>query len=255
MLGEEDRQTEKMAISFNQKGISIITLAFIILIIAFLGLVFTSFLTTSSEESVNEYNSTRALYIAEGGAESAMMHLNQPPASTYWLWNDGYLNKSLGDGTVDVEVLQYEQYLSQTSNSPTCTSFTNVIINTTTNPARTVLVNLTWNPSVNANNLGLELYNADVTGSCASPPAGNRVATSTTSNNPEVIRYRIPEPGSFPTTYTYTVRVLGNTGSASYDLTFSHPDESGFGSSDWRSLIALGKMKDAKREVFTAFRK
>ncbi|HAG50136.1 MAG TPA: hypothetical protein DHU69_04255, partial [Deltaproteobacteria bacterium] len=67
MLGEEDRQTEKMAISFNQKGISIITLAFIILIIAFLGLVFTSFLTTSSEESVNEYNSTRALYIAEGG--------------------------------------------------------------------------------------------------------------------------------------------------------------------------------------------
>lgn len=238
----------------NQKGVSIIALAFIIVILSFLGIVFLSLFTTGTEESTNEYNSTRALYIAEGGAEAAIEHLTQSGASN-WQWNDGYKDKSLGDGTVDVEVLEYNQYLGQTSNSPTCTSFTNVIINTTTNPARTVLVNLAWNPSVNANNLGLELYNADVTGSCASPPAGNKVATSTTSNNPEVIRYRIPEPGSFPTTYTYTVRVLGNTGSASYDLTFSHPDSSGFGSSSWRSLIALGKMKDARREVFTAFRK
>jgi len=245
MLGEEDRQTEKMAISFNQKGISIITLAFIILIIAFLGLVFTSFLTTSSEESVNEYNSTRALYIAEGGAESAMMHLNQPPASTYWLWNDGYLNKSLGDGTVDVEVLQYENQDASLSGSTACESFQSYIEATGDNPARTVYVTLAWS---GASSFDLALYSD---GSCTTEiTAASKIVQSKSIS----IRYRIPD--SAPATLTYSAKVTGTSGQA-YELRISHPDEPspGFTSSDWRAVIALGEMNQAKREVFVAFKK
>lgn len=235
----------------NRKGVSVITLAFIILIIAFLGLVFTSMLTTSSEESVNEYNSTRALYIAEGGAEAVMMYLNQPPASTYWLWNNGYLDKPLGDGTVDVEVLQYENRDATLSGTEDCPTFqSSLATDVGANNARTVYITLTWSSS---NSFGLELYNADVSGSCASPPGGNLIASVPASTvKPKVIRYRIPDPP--PTPVTYTARVTGTNG-VSYELRISHPDESGFTSSDWRSVIALGEMNQAKREVFVAFKK
>src|SRR3990172_1589910 len=244
MLGEEDRQTEKMAISFNQKGISIITLAFIILIIAFLGLVFTSFLTTSSEESVNEYNSTRALYIAEGGAESAMMHLNQSGASN-WLWNDGYIDKPLGDVTVDVEVLQYENQDASLSGSTACESFQSYIEATGDNPARTVYVTLAWS---GASSFDLALYSD---GSCTTEiTAASKIVQSKSIS----IRYRIPD--SAPATLTYSAKVTGTSGQA-YELRISHPDEPspGFTSSDWRAVIALGEMNQAKREVFVAFKK
>ncbi|HCY18973.1 MAG TPA: hypothetical protein DHU69_04260, partial [Deltaproteobacteria bacterium] len=59
-----------------------------------------------------------------------------------------------------------------------------------------------------------------------------------------------------PATLTYSAKVTGTSGQA-YELRISHPDEPspGFTSSDWRAVIALGEMNQAKREVFVAFKK
>jgi len=238
----------------GQKGVSIIVLAFIIAIIAFLGLVFVSLFTTSTEESTMEYNSDRALFIAQGGADAAIEHTSQ--GGSNWLWNEGYLNKSLGDGTVDVEVLQYVNK-DGTSNSPRDETFLSCLRSTGANPARTVYITLFWNntdsgsANYNSNDLGLELYQGAM-------PGGTLLASSTTSNNPEIIRFRLT-PGttgtSCTTDTTYTVRVLGNSNSKQYYLRISHPDENGFAATKWRSVLSLGKMNNAKREVFAAFKK
>lgn len=231
----------------GQRGVSIIALAFIIAIITFLGLVFVSFFTTSLEESTMEYNSDRALYIAEGGADAAIEHCSQ--GGSNWLWNEGYLNKSLGDGTVDVEVLQYVNK-DGTSNSPRDETFLSCLSSTGANPARTIYIALFWNntdsgsANYNSNDLGLELYEG-----------ATLLASSTTSNNPEIIRYRITGGTNCPTDTTYTARVLGNSNNKQYYLRISHPDASNFGTTKWRSVLSLGKMNQAKREVFAAFKK
>jgi len=225
-------------------------------LLSIMGAVFVSLFTTGVEVYTGEVSSGRALFIADGGVEAAMGRLNESPASTNWLWNGGYLNKTIGNGTANVEVLQYDFYPSQTTVSPYCVAITSQILNTGANPARTILASVRWDPAVNVADLGVELYNADLVGlgTCASP-GSSPVASSVTSNNPETIRYRIPEPGSFPTTVTYTVRVLGNAGGA-HSLAISYPDKPGFSTTnDARAIISVGKSGKSRREIFVSFRR
>jgi len=237
----------------NQSGASVVVVALMLAIVTSLGVVFVALLSTGVEVSVAELNSARALYIAEAGAEVAAAKLKGD-----WLWKDGYAAKQIGPalwgGSFDLEPLQGDLYPSQTSASPYCITFTSEIVNTAAKPARTALVRLAWDPAVNGANLGVELYNSDVSASCAAPgPAP--VAASQTANNPEILRYKIPEPGSFPITVTYTVRVTGNAGGA-HSLSIMHPDMPGFSTAnDYRTLIVLGKSGDSKREAVITVRR
>ncbi|MBI5970823.1 MAG: hypothetical protein HY884_06680 [Deltaproteobacteria bacterium] len=237
----------------NQKGASVVAVALMLAVITSIGIVFVSLLSTGVEISVTELNSARALYIAEAGAEVAAAKFKND-----WLWKDGYSAKQIGPalwgGSFDLEPLQGDMYPSQTSASPYCIAFTSEMVNTAAKPARTVLVRLAWDPAVNPANLGLELYNSDVSASCAAP-APAPVAASQTANNPEILRYKIPEPGSFPTTVTYTVRVTGNAGNA-HSLSIIHPDMPGFSTADvYRALIVLGKSGDSRRETVITVRR
>lgn len=231
----------------NQSGASAVAVALMLAIVTSIGIVFVALLSTGAEVSVTELNSARALYIAEAGSEIAAIKLKGD-----WLWKDGYSAKGIGPslwgGSFDLEALQADLYPSQTSASPYCVTFTSEIVNTATKPARTALVRLAWDAAVNGADLGVELYNSDVSASCAAPgPAP--VAASQTANNPEILRYRIPEPGSFPATVTYTVRVTGNAGGA-HSLSIMHPDMPGFSTANlYRALIVLGRSGDSKREA------
>lgn len=61
----------------NQKGTSIIIAIFIIVIMAFMGVMFISLINTGTFSSINNLQSTQALYVAEGGAEYEQMALVQ----------------------------------------------------------------------------------------------------------------------------------------------------------------------------------
>jgi len=226
---------------------------FIISLITFLGVVFSSFLSTGAQKSVIEVSSLRALYAAEAGVESAIGHLKKTPASTYWFWNDGYVNKAVGSGSVSVEVLQYEDR-SSTAASPRCETFTSSIEAAGANPARTVYVGLTWDYIVNANNLDMNLFSD---GACVTLITG---LSKTIIYDPTgvfrrsvFLRYRIG--AGAPAVLTYSVRVLNNTAGAAYKLGISHPDDTAFLSSSLRSVISAGNVNDANREVFSAFRR
>jgi hypothetical protein len=53
----------------NRSGVSIIAVVFLIVVVAFLGVIVVSLFTTQSAQSVGELNSTQALFIADGGIE------------------------------------------------------------------------------------------------------------------------------------------------------------------------------------------
>jgi hypothetical protein len=85
----------------SQKGVSLIAAVFIIVILAFMGLMFLSMVNTASITAVNDIQSTRALYIAEGGVEYGKMAL-APYSSWYNFANDPYslaTNQTLGNGS------------------------------------------------------------------------------------------------------------------------------------------------------------
>src|SRR3990172_7873266 len=65
-----------MGIRGNKNGVSIIAAVFIIVILAFMGVIFVTLIGTGSFTSVNEMQSAQALYVAEGGLESAVISLN-----------------------------------------------------------------------------------------------------------------------------------------------------------------------------------
>jgi hypothetical protein len=192
--------------------------------------------------------------------EAAIGHLKKTPVATNWPWNSGYLNKAAGSGTVDVEVLEYENRDFTLTASNRCEPFESVVAAAGTNPARTVYITLSW---AGASNLGLELYDANVV-DCNNPlGSANLIASSLTTEMPEVIRYRISTAP--PATLTYTARITGTIGDA-YKLRISHPDESGFSSANscgqpvgppntacMRALISLGKVSSTRREVFAGF--
>lgn len=242
----------------NTRGASVVSVILILSILTALGLVFGSLFSTGVEETTGEVISSRALYHAEAGIETATGRLKKTPVSANWVWRDGYKDKSLGGGTFDVEILEYEARDSTLGATYVCEPIESVIDATGANPSRTVYVSLSW---ASTSNMGLELYDNTVA-DCANPLASaNLVASSNTSNMPERIRYRIINAA--PATLNYTIRVTGNIGD-SYALRVAHPDEASFGSGNtcgvpagppydecMRALIALGKYQNARREVFS----
>ncbi|MBI5561492.1 MAG: hypothetical protein HY894_01370 [Deltaproteobacteria bacterium] len=235
----------------NASGASVIAVIFILAVITFFGVVFSSFLSTGVEESVSEAGSERALYIAEAGVETAIGRLKMTPVSTNWLWNDGYLNKAVGMGTVTVEVLQHEDR-SGSLVGPRCESFTSSIEAAGAFPARTVYAALTWDPTVNLNNLDMNLYGD---GTCAAQITGLSKTIiydpAGASRRAVFLRYRIPDAA--PAVVTYSAKVLNNTAGTAYKLGISHPDDTAFNSSSKRAVISTGHVNDANREVFAAF--
>jgi MSHA biogenesis protein MshP len=73
----------------SQQGLSIIAALFIIVILAFMGLIFLSFISTSSFTSLNDMQSAQALSVAEGGLE-------------YILANRTFPNYSMSGATVNL---------------------------------------------------------------------------------------------------------------------------------------------------------
>lgn len=237
----------------NERGASVLAVIFILAVITFLGVIFTSFISTGVQESITDVSSSRALYIAGAGVETAIGHLKKAPVATNWLWNDGYLGKTFGPGTVTVEVLQHEDRSGQFA-SPRCESFTSSIEAAGANPGRTVYAALTWDYNVNLNNLDMNLYSdgacatqiANLTKDIIYDPAG-------LSRRAVFIRTRIPDVA--PAVVTYSIRTLNNTAGSAYNLGISHPDDAAFNSNSLRAIISTGKVGDANREIFTAFRR
>lgn len=248
----------------NENGASIVAVIIILSILAILGAVFVSIFDIGVEESTGEATSMRAFYIAEAGAETAVGRLKKTPAGSNWTWNDGYLNKSIGSGAFNVEVLEYENMDSTLAAAYACEPFQSVVKATGANPAKTVLVTLSWSA---ASNMNLELYDNAVA-SCANPTASANLIDSDASaalQEPKTVRYRVQTAP--PATLTYTARVTGTVGDA-YQLRISHPDETNFSSGNtcsqpvgppnkacMRGLISLGKSNDARRELFEALSK
>jgi hypothetical protein len=223
-----------------------------------MGVVFSSLFSTSIEGTTGTVTSMRALYIAEAGLQAGLGHLNKTPVSANWTWNSGYLDKAVGGGTVDVEVLQYEERDSTLVAATACEPFLLDLTAAGTNPARSVYVTLSW---LGGANMGLELYDAAVA-DCANPAlSATLIASSVTTAMPETVRYRITAPVA---AYTYTARVTGSIGSA-YQLRIAHPDETDFSAANTcaapvappntacrRALISLGQSGSSYREVFAA---
>lgn len=61
----------------NQNGVTIIAAIFIIVVLGFMGVMFLTMVNTASLTSVNDLQSTQALYIAEGGVEYEQRNLAQ----------------------------------------------------------------------------------------------------------------------------------------------------------------------------------
>lgn len=242
----------------GMKGASVVSVLLILSILTALGVVFAALFSTGVEETVGEAVSSRALYQAEAGIETATGRLKMTPVSANWAWRDGYKDKPLGGGSFDVEVLEYEARDSTLAASSACEPIESVIIATGANPAKTVYLSLAW---ASASDMGLELYDNAVA-DCDNPAASaNLIASSNTGSMPERIRYWIN--AAAPATLTYTIRVTGNPGDA-YALRAAHPDETAFGSGNtcgapagppydecMRALISTGKYRDARREVFS----
>jgi hypothetical protein len=70
----------------NRSGVSIIAVVFLIVVVAFLGVIVVSLFVTQSSQSVGELNSTQALYIADGGIEYAF-RAGTFPNYSYPVWS------------------------------------------------------------------------------------------------------------------------------------------------------------------------
>jgi Tfp pilus assembly protein PilX len=62
----------------NQKGVSLIAAVFIIVILAFMGVIFLTLFTSGSSSSINDLQSAQALYLAEGGLEFILADPSDP---------------------------------------------------------------------------------------------------------------------------------------------------------------------------------
>jgi len=95
----------------SNNGVSLIVVIFIMVIFSAIGLIGVSLIATTSQESLNTFHSTQALFLAE----SAMYYTlaNQLAGDDDWSDNEDILNKTLSIGTFDVE------YQSQTETMAT----------------------------------------------------------------------------------------------------------------------------------------
>jgi Tfp pilus assembly protein PilX len=85
----------KMKLYSNPKGVSLIAAIFIIVILAFMGVMFVTLINTGSFTSVNDLQSAQALYVAEGGAQAAKYQMSTGTTCT----NLTNTNVPLGPGT------------------------------------------------------------------------------------------------------------------------------------------------------------
>ncbi|CAG1773103.1 hypothetical protein BAC2_03550 [uncultured bacterium] len=244
--------------NLNERGASVVSAVLILVILTALGVVFASLLSTGVEEATGEAVSTRALYLAEAGIETATGRLRKTPVLANWTWQDGYRDKLLGGGRFDLEVLEYESRDSALVLPYACEAFESVITSAGANPPRTIYSAASW---ASSSEMALELYDNAVV-DCSNPAASaNLLASSGTSGKPERIRYRITAMA--PATLVYTMRITGTPGE-SYRLRIAHPQESAFGTGKtcgapagppydecMRALISLGKSANARRELFT----
>lgn len=83
----------------NSRGVSIIAAIFIIVILAFMGVMFVSLISTGSFSAINDMQSAQALYIAEGGLQYTLglNKNNMPNYSTHGAW----INLGAGQFRVD----------------------------------------------------------------------------------------------------------------------------------------------------------
>ncbi|MBI5344798.1 MAG: hypothetical protein HZB83_05600 [Deltaproteobacteria bacterium] len=244
----------------NTCGASVVAVVIIMGILVVSGVVFVSLFSTGIETSTAEVSSTRALYGAEGAMEAAIGHLRMSPVSANWVWNDGYKDKPIGRGAADVEVLEYENRDGTLVGSNACERFESITKITGANPPSTVYMTLSWDTAAN---LGLELYD-NYAADCNNPAASaGLIASSLTSNKPEIVRYRIQTGAA--ATFSYTARVTGTAGTA-YRLRIAHPDETSFSTANqcgqpdgvpydecMRAIISIGKVGAARREIFGGF--
>lgn len=56
----------------NERGVSLIAAIFIVIFLAFMGIILTTYTVSSAEEAGNEYLSTQALYYADTGIFNAL---------------------------------------------------------------------------------------------------------------------------------------------------------------------------------------
>jgi Tfp pilus assembly protein PilX len=85
----------------SQSGVSLIAAIFIIVVLAFMGVMFVSLINTGSLTSVNDMQSAQAFSIAEGGVEHAKRFL-RPYGNWYAFTTDPLAvatDQSLGSGS------------------------------------------------------------------------------------------------------------------------------------------------------------
>ena len=90
-----------MKLRDRQRGISLIAALFIIVIVAFMGVMFITLIVNTSLTSVNDVQSAQALYIAQGGLEYILNNRSFPNYSmggTTQNLGAGYFGISIGPG-------------------------------------------------------------------------------------------------------------------------------------------------------------
>ena len=115
-----NRRERKTGRQGNQKGAALIAVVIIIVILAFMGVMFLSMVNTASLTSVNDMQSTQALYVAEGGLEYGIKQLKNNPLYI------GDADISLGSGTFTTTVVN-----SLTTVNPNPIAIGNLTINVT----------------------------------------------------------------------------------------------------------------------------
>jgi Tfp pilus assembly protein PilX len=89
----------------KSRGVSLIAAIFMIVILAFMGVMFVSLIGTSSLTSVNDLQSAQALYVAEGGSEFVLKNRAFPNYSMNP--NTGGTSQNLGAGSFSVTTPAY----------------------------------------------------------------------------------------------------------------------------------------------------
>jgi hypothetical protein len=114
-----NRREGKIGKQGSQSGVTLIPVIFIIVILAFMGVMFVSLFGTGSFTSINDLQASRALYVAEGGANYILQNRIFPNFST------GGAAITLGAGSF---IVSTPAYLT----AALTTSTTTVTVNSTT---------------------------------------------------------------------------------------------------------------------------
>jgi hypothetical protein len=110
-----NRRERKAGKQGSQSGVTLIPVIFIIVILAFMGVMFVSLIGTGSFTSINDLQTTQALYVAEGGGEYISINRQFPNYSTrgatvnlgagsFKVDTPAYLTAALTTGTTTVTV-------------------------------------------------------------------------------------------------------------------------------------------------------